>query len=367
MGLLDAPGYTRTATDQRFAASPWRYDSTNGRAFRAALGKRATSPVDILAIGDSVTEGQGVTSPPAGRWLTLLRDQLRTAFPAGVTGGAGYIPSQSTISGYTSPVAYTGTASNLTSFGLGLRCKQMSSGATATLTFTGTGVDIVYVKGSSASTFTWAVDGGSTTNVNTNGATSDGNVAQIRGLSAASHTLVVTATANYIFLDGFMVYNGDEAAGIRVWDAGHAGFRSADFSGASANADGAYNMQPDLVSIELGINDKLLTIAAARTNLEAIISRVRAKCTVPPTIVLWKPWMATPWASGAVDTWTNYLAMLEALAKADGKIGIFDPSALIGDLTADNSYGMGNADLTHPSNGGHQALADAFYRMLVTP
>lgn len=58
----------------------------------AALANQARRPAKIVAIGESTTEGQGV-SARENRWLNLLAAQLRQADPGGgAAGGENYVP-----------------------------------------------------------------------------------------------------------------------------------------------------------------------------------------------------------------------------------------------------------------------------------
>lgn len=206
---------------------PLRYDSTRLRAFRAALGARETTPVDILCVGDSVTEGQGSTTQ-SRRWIERMRDRVRAAFqPAGVVGGEGYIAGFFHSAGVTD--RFTQTIATMTARedlgGLGERTITLTgTNASATVTFTGTGIDILYAKGTTAGDFTWKIDAGGETTVSAfNAVISGGNVVQIRGLSATSHTLTIKRVTSSTYIEGVMVYNGDETSGIRLWEGSHSG------------------------------------------------------------------------------------------------------------------------------------------------
>jgi lysophospholipase L1-like esterase len=298
------------------------------RAYHTALAKRATTPVDILTIGTSITEGTKATAF-ANRWVDLLRDKLRAKWqPAAIAGGRGYVSAN-----YANPPdsgqAFTQAGGSFsTSFGLGRRTRFLTaSGHTLTLVFTGTGLDLFYAKGNSGN-FTITVDGGAPTTVSwTTIPAVDGIVSQVRGLSVASHTVVIAWVSGVVLINGAMVYNGDEAAGIRTWEGGHGGAESALYVDPAIPRwiDNVATIQPDLVVIELGTND----YAAARgstsliANLQSLVANIRAVCTVAPSIVLVVNHDRGDVVAPPV-AWSSYVAAIYTYAAADGNVALFD-------------------------------------------
>lgn len=356
--------------DIRFA------ESVRGRSMRqlhAALAQVASAPCDLVGMGDSIMEGLDATAIGAAgtRWIDLLRDYLRARWqPGGVTGGAGYLPIYQPFvaSSWTS---VTG-ASDLVAHGLGKKAAVFSAGGHgATLVFTGTGLDIIYTKGNGYGTFSWAIDGGLATNVNTNsgGAETDGWVVQIRGLSDASHTLVLARVSGAVIVDGAMVYRGDEAAGIRMWDAGHGGHTASVLNGTSANywRNVIATIQPDLVMICFGTNEYSGVLpgdtpTALTTNLLAIMTAIRAQCTVSPSFLLIVP----PQRGDVVAPlfpWSQYVAAIYAAARADGYAGVLDMGQRFDTdpLTPYHaSVGLIHAtNKVHPLDLGHAVWAQA--------
>jgi lysophospholipase L1-like esterase len=356
------------------STDPFRYDSTRLGKWVAARAARDTAPVRILGIGDSIMEGDQNTV--ATRWWNKLQDGLRATYPVAGSppGGLGFIPAlYIATNSITNPIVYTGTKTPSTG-GLGMgRGYQLSAGATATLTFTGTGVDIIYLVGSTAGNFTWAVDGGGATTVNSNAAaTARGFSVQIRGLTAGSHTVVVTAVGT-TFLDGFFVYNGDEAKGFNMFEGAHAGGTSGDLIDATSSA---YDMHrfvaPHLGIIDLGTNDWLVGNAPASrlsprqfaANLRDHVAAIRSAGTDPSIILV------EPAKRGAINTLTaskgQYSDFIQAgrrVAWEDGRITIFDRQAVMGDQSAAGNTLVG-ADKVHPNAAGHTAVANALLALL---
>lgn len=78
------------------------------RRYHRVLAAAASTSVDILVIGDSVTEGKSGTR--TSRYTNQLLTRIRRNWqPAGVVGAEGYFPSSYVVGGITSPWTYTGT------------------------------------------------------------------------------------------------------------------------------------------------------------------------------------------------------------------------------------------------------------------
>ena len=188
-------------------------------------------------------------------------------------------------------------------------------------------MDIIGLQWASAYTITWAVDGGSTTPAtSTTGANTSGKVlAQIRGLDPdVAHTIAVRCTSGSAFLEGALVYAGDESAGVNVIEAGYTGWKTTDW--VSSVGTGAARMgllltyQPKVVVLALPVNDyagggsQTVTSAQSKANLKTIIAAVRAQYSNPggsptpdaygPSIVISLPWQIT------TGSYTNTLTVL---------------------------------------------------------
>jgi lysophospholipase L1-like esterase len=353
---------------------PLLYDSTKLRSWRVALGKRANTPVDILVLGDSLIEGQGA-SAAANRFHDRLLARLRTEYqPAGVTGGEGYVPAAYIATGVTDRWTFTGTTAVREDLGgLGERTVTLAVSATASLTFTGTALKVMYAKGPTAGTFSWAIDGGAATNVIANNATiSGGNVVDITGLSDASHTVVVTGLSNTTYLEGAMVLRGDSTSGMRIWGAGHSGWQSDDHAnvGVVSAMDSVAAVQPDLVLVHLGLNDygsqsqTRIAPAAMATNFDTIAANIRAVCTIAPSFVWLIPYERTV-VPTVLATWEEYRQAYKDFAANDGQIGLVDIGAAIGSFAGSTDpYGIDAGDFVHPNDAGHQVMADAVFRVI---
>jgi lysophospholipase L1-like esterase len=337
-----APATVGTGDPRELRATPLR-------TWLAALAKRDTGPADVFALGDSITEGVGVSSKGA-RWVELLLTNLRAwAQPAGVTGGEGFVPIAYNLNNFQQRWTITGTfGTNVfaQSYGPGLRAYQLNSGVTASLTFTGTGCDILYPKGSWGGTMQVSVDGGAATNVpQFNATAADGFRYQgIRGLDpGVPHTVTVTASG-VILLSGAVVYNGDEAQGVRLLEAGKSGITCASFvTNLAAVQAQATTLAPSLVLINLGTNDYNAgtTAAAFQTSLQTLVQGIQ---------------------TAAPSAWQPYRTAVVAVAAATGA-AVFDIGARYGDAKAD-TLGL-TTDHTHPNAAGHRLYADSLTDFLL--
>lgn len=352
-----------TAAGITTAATPAKLQWWN-----TALGNRTTTPVTYLNIGDSVTEGTGATTKTA-RWQDLLLNDLRSAYPTtGVTGGMGYLPSwyaaahdltdstswlhyQQTRTGThdDEPTLYgVGSAANDVS--LGQRVDLMSAGATSVYTVTGSTVDLHWTKGYGS--FTYAIDGGSATTVNTAGTTDQpGRTAGISLGTAGSHTVTITATTAVRF-QGIFVYNGDETKGIRSYDCAHSGW----FSYSYLNFKNLWTLvNPDLVNIELGANDFLnnaATSAQVKSYILQIIADIKAisSKTVSFVIHILNNSLTN---SGNSESWAAYQSAMASIGTADSSVSVLYWT-----------WSTTASDSVHPNNAGYAQIEQEIYPLL---
>lgn len=341
-------------------------DVQRSRALRqwwSALANRHFAPVRIAILGDSFTEGVGATTRP-NRWADRLRDQLRARFPSdgvGSGGGAGFLAANSAASN--SAWTYSGTVdagANWFGWG-GLPLILEANGAYMQTTVTGTSVDIIDVTGGGL-TVSVTVDGGSPTTYNQGSGATDGNAHRVSLGAVGSHTVRITAPGPAVYIDGAIVYNGDENAGIHMIPMGHSGWASGDFvtllGGYSTQAIGPQDA--DLWIVELGLNDQgtAVTPVAFRSNLETLISTAKSVTTgKTPSFALAAP------VDVAVGTypWASYVDAMWAVAAADDNVCVYDGRQRMGPTGATPLFA---GDTFHPSDRGHAFLADSLLGFL---
>jgi len=302
--------------------------------YQARLANRYTTPANILCIGDSFTEGTGATVL-ARRWLNLVQTQLRARYqPAGVTGAAlCYIPAFPGAGGTITdwPVTRTGNITKVTWGGLGLHLASFNADGTGvlTFTFTGTSAKLLYPKGTFGK-MSVVVDGGAATVIDQFSGTVGGGFAyNITGLSAGAHTVVVTRDATSvagrtIAIEGLVVWNGDEAAGVRVIEAAHHGTAINQYSD-SFNLNfwpGSIAALGTLAAIVIGLgyNDATAadSVATMKTNMQALITKLRSAPTNFAGTIFVVYW---PLRTGTDATkWTQWGTALEEIEAADANV-----------------------------------------------
>ncbi len=364
---FSAYGQQRLLTQRSQAMQPWF----------AGLANRHYTRANVVCLGDSITEGQGATAVDY-RWVARLRDQLRAKFPTtGLSGGGrGFLGARN--SGEVSfawPAQYTGSPGTGATLGPKSSFAQLNaSGQTITYSLTGDSADIMWAQAAFGGTFSWKVDGGSATNVSTNGgSTLDGKITHISLGSTGAHTLTLTWVSGNSNVDGVVEYNGDYSTGLQVHDAGHYGWQSTNWTSVLASSTGAAAgiaaLSPKLIIIALGVNDQFAGVAPAtfQSNLQTIITGLRAAQSSPyPSIVLCM-YPPRQGQSGYTYPWSQYVDAAWTVAGAD--TGGVDGTSLVTVLDstlgprvtgADSDvYGIWKSgDLTHPSNIGHSMFGD---------
>lgn len=361
MGILDTPGVApskqgqSTLDSQRsFALESWQ----------AALANRDNAPAKWLAIGDNITEGSNSTANTK-RWVQRSLDLLRSRFPtAGLTGGGfGHLPAYYQGTSMGNPwTSLTGpTPAVDTSFGFGRRSANMSGASVYTYTISGTSFDLWYVQGPSTGTLGVSIDGGAVTSISTTGTLADGKKWTSGALTAGSHTVAVSVVSGACYFTGLTVHNGDENKGIKLWEAGHYGWKTTDWVGNGVYwTAGVSAIQPSLISIALMTNDYQSGIdpATCKANLQTLISNMRGGIGIPPSIVL-VCYPARTDVTTPAYPWSSYVNAAHSIAAADSAVSVLDLSARMS-TPANTALGTWTNDKVHPADKGHALIADTF-------
>lgn len=370
MGLLDAPGLTAAQGDLRYitaATADAKYVTSALSplyGYFADLAQARTKRVNVLMCGDSIYEGLKQASVSA-RWINQAEQLLRARFANSTTGGE-YIPAQYLASATGSlpffPAwTFTGTTADF-SQGLGLKAKSLNVGATATITRTCTSFD-VYLRRSNGA--------GTTVKVTVDGVVQPtwtlSNITHNKWssgpLTAGSHTVIIeplTGSSGPVLCGGYF-YNGDETAGLSLWDGSRSGARADSFNtGTDWIAQAAFIGNFSLAVLGWLTNDSRTvsggySSANYNTQMRGIIDKLRTSIPNLPILIM------TPYE--AVDTliepWKNYTNVLKQIAADYSYVSFYDLSVPIPYLGSD-PYGLTNAatsDTIHPTNKGAALLA----------
>ncbi|MGY2067615.1 cutinase family protein [Blastococcus sp. SYSU DS0619] len=337
-------------------------------ALAAFLAARADSaagrgPLDVVVVGDSVAEGRDVGK--GNRWVDTLLNLMRDRYqPPGIAGGEGYVPAYYAAGGMTDRFTFGGTSTLGSQYGFGMRANHMPSGAgnSMTATFTGTSFELHYASSRNTGTITVSVDGAPGTPVPTAGGDytpSDGGSWTSPPLSRGTHTVTLTNTSGRtVLVEGISVYDGDESAGVRLWEAGHSGWQAEDYANrptAAQHGQAVASAAPHLVVVALGYNDVVAGFTAAqfRDYLTATVAHLRGPDVGPDPSVLIVGYPRRTDVPAAA--WDAYLQAMAGVAA--------DQGYAFADLSTLPDFGM-SADGVHPTAVGHTQIAEALDRVL---
>ena len=352
------------------SASAPQATSTSFSTWNTAVANRATSAARWVAVGDSITEGQGASSR-SHRWLTLTLAKLRRHDPTtGVPGGIGYLPAEYAVYGPDSTWGNwvgdaTGTDQFVTTIpDLGYRAVGMDAGATRTYSFTGTGLDVWWARYPGSGAFTYSIDNGTPRRVKTDGAASAGTVTEIDGLDAGRHTVTVSAIAAFD-LEGFTVFDGDRHKGISLFDSAHSGSTVATFlADEKGYLSAMRRAAPDLVTITLGENDAAhLTPAQLRPQYLKLIRALKALPTKPSILIIGEYQAGPAMTASMSSPWKSYLGVIKGVAKTTntGYMSLYDSLP----VATTSGKGYFSTDGLHPNDKGQRKIAGLVYDELL--
>lgn len=357
------------------------------RTARSAFAARHVSPFNICVVGDSVTEGTGSTGPSTTgrRWIDRMRIRLQKENASGVTGGLGLLPLSNADTAM-SPWVFVGgaAATSLQARLLGARSNNLPASSTATITLPATtSIDVHYWQGAATTpAFTVTINGNATTvtPAQTGGLSNNGKSNITAGVNTSgSNTVIITAAASgTTYVDGIFHYNGDEAAGTRVQDAGHYGWTTTQYLGDmnNAGANTAYTARQPLFNthlyvIALGLNDynSQVALATFQTNIQSIITKTKTwQSTYTASYLIVAPYLRGDVAAPTIP-WTAYRDAIYQVAAADPtNVAVLDMNErFVSNPATDNTLALMQADKVHPTDKGHAFFGDAVASALLPP
>lgn len=374
------PGLSVSYPDQISALALGLRGPLGITALAAAIANRNSTRVDIPVIGDSITEGIGMTGAGgfAGRWVSQANRAVRAAFPTagnGAAGGLGFIPIQSTSGSptFTWPVTLSSGSPAVNFYGPNRGGATVTAAATWTWTAPAgtTSARIMYydVFGSAGS-FTYQVGSGGVTTVTRSQTATDVLTASIP--VTGGQVLTVSWASGTVFMDGIVHYAGDESSGITFHGCGHDGW-DATTGAAGWNQSSLFSWQqvfssafPNIaaVGIMLGVNDANTgagneTGAQFQSNLSTLISTVRGAATslasIPVLLIIpYQPnvTMADP------GGWAAYPAAIRAVASSVTNTAVIDLNYRMPSVASNSFGGSLFYDTVHPAAPGHALIGE---------
>lgn len=306
----------------------------NLAAWYADLDTADTETVDLVVVGDSITEYDWVN----GFWKNLAHKY------------------NSIASTYTNPIVtfqhtnttalfnkMTSGGTNSTN-GYAALAQTLSNGQTATKTVTCDGLFVLWGEGTGTLT---VKDGGSggTTVATIDTSTGDGasNITSIDLTTYASHSIYIESTGDTI-LEGIQPTVGNRTKGVRVWRCAKAGYNVTNFNNSSAISLDfieklkTFTGKDPHVLIQVGYNESVATYPAALTAYVGSLNTIGVG-----SIGVWIPW-GNPATSNTVAKPPVIRSTAEGLNCA-----VIDAYRTFGDMSNFNDpYGL-SYDGTHPN------------------
>ena len=331
------------------------------RMKKAAVDQNTTSARRVIAfIGDSWTYRALFTKPIQERLQAYSGNAGAGYLNAYGQGYPAYWPSNNTY-------ANTGTWTQGT-FGPDLSSAK-SSATSSTITYTGVfeGAVCIYKGVAGGGSFTWAVDGGATTTINTS-LTSGAQTFTISGLaSGTTHSLVFNVTV--AGSAGVEISGCDfriEAEGVRVHRLGVPGAQVTGLQAAVSAADlnvmfGALGASTYINLF--GTNDQNVNVIPETfaSNLNALAAQ---ELTATPNADIAYATASNNGTGAHTYTIAQYAATAQTAASANGYtyIPVYESMGSYDKELANGAFD--GVDLSHPTNIGGQTIANVMLRYL---
>lgn len=383
---------TRAALATTIASERRTHEQGPYNGWKSKLATRGTTRVNIVTIGDSITEGAGVFNAPAYRyrWVDLLHKRLQTY--AGLNASGGYAPAYYADGVLGDDTTRSGTSTEVSGrWGLGGRALMLTAN-TSTVTFPArraTQVRVWYGKDNFfPGNFTVKINGVDVTNtgtlwpgntaagtfvsVNNAGGARSGYYWQSAPVTAADLTVVVSSISgsSQVAVEGVEYILEDAASGVYVYDGAHSGAKVTHYLAANMDVghwDVVALLNPALLLVNLGTNEGGEGIAAAtfQANLQSLVTKAATRAP-NAHIVLVKGW----WPRTVTESlWNQYNAAKDAVAAANStRVSTFDLAAYWPALAANGSTSQGlmveTTNPVHPNTAGNQRYADIMFNLL---
>lgn len=358
------------------------------RALRSQWAKRAASSVNLVVLGDSITQGYYASTFDQSL-MGILMSRLCQANGQPVP--AGYVPMGSnSLSSYVNRQWTMTNVTDSVNYGLGYSAGTLaaSGSGVATITATCDRFWIMYPQAASGlGAFSITIDGVAAATVTPTGTARGGRVWDSGPLTRDSHTIrVTTTTATAAVVEGIYLFDGNgntsgaqgtltaanarTGAGVRLWNAAHFAYMASNYAASNNGTnwwtDGLDMIWPDAFVFVLGANDCTGTFTGFFHNdLVNIITRIKNLAIlngqIHPSIIIVSPYGV---GASSVDAMPPFREMARQVAVEQGCafVDLYEVMGYVGTAAAD-TYGLMSAldsatNKLHPSDTGHQLIGD---------
>ena len=366
-----------SSISERYGFAP--YNQRNFKAAESKILNGGSTPIHIAVVGDSWASNGFITSP-------LAKELLATySATSTASAGTGFIPANSNdqIPDGTLARTYSWTRS-----GTWTDCGTAVSGSAATcvganaadassadastpgryvIADTMTDFTILWYRQTGGGSFTWSVDGGSTTTISTAGAAGI-QTSTISGLSSASHSVTLSVTVagstGVRFAGFFARITG--AGGVIVSRVGQSGSMASDWSSANQTywAQNMAALAPDVVVSIWGTNEMNANQAPA-THAAALATLIGSARGSLPQV----DWVAICASNnnftGKTYSMAQYCNAQQDLARTQSAVSSVDLTRIFGSFADSNARSEMQSNGYHLNAVGGIKAAHAIYEHLM--
>lgn len=290
----------------------------------------------IVGIGDSIMRGTGAGAPGSaqtdgtGGYNGTLNQMATQLGAVGITASCenvfGYGGYEQNFSSLDNRITVTGSFNRPSGGGIdGLGGQQFQASTTGTVKFAPVvsvdTIDVYYLN--NGASFSYGVDGGSTTTVNTTNNSTIQKISVSCG-SLGTHYVTINWVSGTSYVCGFVGRNSAVTSLVTLINGAWHGSQTSDWT--SGNSGSYWNFDKMLTSLSAdcviwelcGTNDwsHSVSVSTFTTNLTTLISKITALATVPEILFITPPPRAD--GSGAESSQQQYIDAVIQFAIANG-------------------------------------------------
>lgn len=369
-GCSDTYGEGESATGVAAVESPAVLDP-----WFEAVGRDDRAAARVVVLGDSVSEGYGLSDHLERRWLDRVQAGLRTR--SGTSGcptsAGGWYGTTSLIpTDYRAPTLpdplVTGPTEPAPTLGPGGRGRTLEPGGAITWTVTADSVDIGYRTRFAGGPLRIEIDGtvpahGLAVPTDTD-PRAERKVWSSGDLGPGTHTVTVrnalpATSPTWATVTDLTPFRGDRDRCVHVLDASRSGVSAQTIARTPTYLRDSLSLDPDLLLVALGFNDLRADIPAAQfgSSLDSLVQQARGMGYEGPILLV--GWFAPQHVPGQ-PAWSAYLRQMQARTVHEG-VSFVDLSAVLPPADPSSRYFI---DGLHPSAAGQPLIAASLTEIL---
>lgn len=341
----------------------------------AAARDADRAPARVVVLGDSVSEGYGMSDHLERRWIDRLQAQLRRrsqvagcpTAPGGWHGTTSLVPADYRASSLPRP-SVSGDAIPAPTLGPGGRALTLGPGASITWRVSADSVDIGYRTRFAGAPLQIEIDGkiplkGLAVATDTD-PSAERRVWSSDDLGPGQHTVTVrnaepSPSSGRATVTDLTPFRGDRDRCVQVLDSSRSGVSVRTIVETPTYLKDSLSLDPDLLLVPLGFNDLRAGVPASEfgSSLDTLIRQVRSLGYDGPILLV--GWF-TPAPSPGEPEWSGYLRQMAARVDHAG-VSFVDLSVVLPAADPRSRYFI---DGLHPSAAAQPLIADSLTEVL---